>query len=99
MVESETAAIGVLLTESVIATLQKFGEEWDLPGLAWRVVHYPEGLVIEGSPRTKSDAPSCGRWAERLGMASYGFESSLGTRTWYLNDDVWAIEIRDTVSP
>jgi hypothetical protein len=83
------------LRSAVIDTLDRFADGTGLPLLAWTIVRYPEGLVFEGRPKTVAEASRCEDWALLLGMQPYGFENALGERTWYLNDDVWSIEIVD----
>lgn len=89
-------SIGTEFSQAIVATLGRFAAANSLPQLDWRLVRYPEAMIIEGMPRNEGDAGGCSRWAKALDMEEYGFVNERGVRSWHLNDATWAIEIRDS---
>jgi hypothetical protein len=86
-------AIGALLSEAMLSALDELALEQAIPRLDWEIVRYPDGIVFEGWPRTAGQSRACEQWAAALGMSCYEFDTREGKEIWFLNDELWSLEI------
>ena len=91
----EAKAIGTVLEAAVVQVLQGFGLAHGLTPIAWTVVDYPEGPVVEGRPVTEcKDAELiCTEWASALEMVEYDWDAVDGERSWRLDIGSWHLEL------
>jgi len=91
----DARAIGTILEAAVVRVLERFGEAHALTPIAWTVVDYPEGPVVEGRPVVEcKDAESiCAQWASAMEMVEYDWDSVDGERSWRLDIGSWHLEL------
>jgi hypothetical protein len=81
------------LVAGLVQGIHRLGEERGLAPLDWRVIVVDEVPVVEGAPLPGSGEEVCATWAKALCMQEYSFDEGDGSRSWYLIDDIWEIEI------
>lgn len=83
------------LGEALANTLNDWGEHHGPSALTWRMVPFAESPSLEGRPLDDEADPKelTRRWAAALRMTANSHPLRAGVSTWFVDLDVWYIEI------